>query len=607
MCGIAGIVTPSDAQDYRNKLVNMTDAIAHRGPDGQGHYFFSRCALGHRRLSIVDIEGSPQPMCSPSSKLGLVFNGEIYGYQELREQNPYHYRTAGDTELLLVLYEKYGTQMLSKLPGMFAFAIWDEDKQQLFCARDRFGEKPLYYALGRNGELIFASELKAILASELLTPEIDPASMAHYLKHLYVHPHTTIYKNVFMLPPAHYFVFDQRSGKINVNRYWEFPEINEKINTGDAHEQFVHLFENAVKKQLVADVPVGAFLSGGLDSSTVVAVASKYKQGIKTISFGFGDSINELPYARDIAKKYHTEHIELQQPLADIGDLLLRMNDIYDEPFADSSNIPTYLVSQQARKHLTVVLTGDGGDELLGGYGSYKVMLEMMNRKKTIPALIQAFRFYLKLRRKIGLPANEKSIQASILNALHDDFPDAHSQMNIYFSDKEIQHIGIKGTATPKRISFTPNQTPDDGMRADIEDYMPGDILAKTDRASMANSLELRAPFLDVPFAEFCLSLPYKLKLNNSSDKMILRETFGKLWTDEIRKRSKMGFGAPVNHWLKLPKVIDLKHEYLVNPKRKMYDHLDYDACRRYFGKNNYHTWTLLVLSLWFEKNIPAR
>ena len=601
MCGIAGIVA-ENAAEYLQTVKKMTDTIAHRGPDGDGHYVYGRCVLGHRRLSIVDLDGGHQPMFNHTRSIGIVFNGEIYGYKKLRDETQYNYQNESDTELLIALYEQQGSAMIKSLPGMFAFSIWDEEKQALFCARDRFGEKPFYYAFGKNSELIYSSELKAILSTGLIEPVLDEESLAHYLKHLYVHPQKTIYKNVFTLPPAHTLEYSPITKQLKIERYWQLPSINQNITLADATEQFTQLLDEAVKKQLVADVPVGAFLSGGLDSSTIVALASKYKEGIKTISFGFGDSINELPFAREIAKKYNTDHIELQQTEADIANLLLKMQDIYDEPFGDSSNIPTYLLSMLAKEHLTVILTGDAGDELLGGYGSYKILLEMMKGNKTPQAIIPMLKFALKVSSKLGLGINNLKYDAAICNTKYKTLLATHTQRYIYFDDKEIEMLGLTKVAKPK-FSFFPNNTPDDAMLADIEDYMPGDILVKTDRAAMASSVELRAPFLDVDFAEYCISLPYTLKVSSTSDKIILREAMGQLWTENIRKRKKHGFGAPVNHWLQIPAVAKLKNEFLLDKNNPMYKVLEYEACAPYFNKNNYHTWILLTLAIWARKH----
>ena len=349
MCGIFGIFD-SNIESKKENLKRMSQVLQHRGPDGSGIHYFDDCALGHTRLTIIDKINGDQPMLNFAANVGLTFNGEIYGYKAIKAQINYPFHTTSDTEVLLALYQKYGIKLLEKLPGMFSFGLWDVKKKILFCARDRFGEKPFYYAFGNNNEFIFASEIKAIIASGLIDPEIDEISLQHYLKRLYVHPSKTIYGNIFSLPPAHYLTF--QNDKCNINPYWKLPEKDETISLESAVENFKSLFDQAVKKQLVADVSVGAFLSGGLDSSTVVNAASQYNGNLKTFSFGFTDkNKNELQYARAVAEKYNIEHNELTENTDNLGDILIQMQTVYDEPFADSSNVPTYLISKLASKH----------------------------------------------------------------------------------------------------------------------------------------------------------------------------------------------------------------------------------------------------------------
>ncbi|MEI7488095.1 MAG: asparagine synthase (glutamine-hydrolyzing), partial [Chryseobacterium sp.] len=557
MCGIAGIVGNAQTADVKK----MTDAIKHRGPDGEGIYKFDHCILGHRRLSIVDLDTGDQPMLSADKKKAIVFNGEIYGFRKIRSTLvQYPFKTNSDTEVILALYEKYGETLFEHLPGMFALALWDEEKQELLCGRDRFGEKPFYYAITAKGNFIFASEIKAILATGLIEPVLSSDSVVHYLQHLYVHPRQTIYKNIFTLPPAHYLRFSK--GAYNINRYWNLPKTDTAISLNEATEVFRDLFEQSVKDQLVADVPVGAFLSGGLDSSLVVAVASKFKQHIKTISFGFGNEINELPYAKLIADNYKTEHIEIQQPVPDLSDLLMTMQEVYDEPFADSSNIPTYLIAKAASEQLKVVLTGDGGDELLGGYSFwYRHLVNIENanaftgyKKILLPYVArvaqkagnQYFPF-LKQQQKL-LVKNDRRVHS------------LHAEQNTYFNQLQLQQLGLSTEInTGNNYSFDFGNSVSDAMKMDIENYMPGDILVKTDRASMSNSLELRAPFLDKALAEFCISLPYSLKLNYKEEKLIAKQAFGNMLPSAIKKRHKQGFGAPVSRWLKTVALQQLK------------------------------------------------
>jgi len=612
MCGITGIIS-KDAKKYESNLKSMTSCIKYRGPDETGSHLFDTCALGHARLSIVDLGNGQQPMLTPDARVGLVFNGEIYGYKDIKKGlSDYHFRTASDTEVILALYGKYKKEMLRELPGMFAFGLWDDESKELFAARDRFGEKPFYYAHGKNGEFIFASEIKAILASGLVEPILNLDSVTHYLRHLYVNPYTTIYSNIHVLPPAH--ALSLKDGKLTTWRYWQPPATDQNIGLDEAVTKFKELFEKAVQSQLVADVPVGAFLSGGLDSSTVVAVASHYQQKLKTFAFRFKDGGNELQYAKEIADKYETDHTELFDSNYDIADLLLKMDDIYDEPFADSSNIATYIISKLAREHVTVVITGDGGDELLGGYTAwYKPFLYARDNTMDIPSWTEAMAPYLMkaLHRARAPYRNEigNVLAGAKLKKRFDSVFEAHSAQNTYFSDKELHSLFRKDKSgiapPPAEAPYQPywksTNTLDDVLRMDIDDYMPGDILMKIDRAAMANSLELRAPFLDPDFASFCISLPYRLKIDKESDKIILRKAFFSYLPESLHKRPKMGFGAPVHKWLKLPKVKQLKQEYLADPKRKIFEVLDFDAVQAKAKADTYQTWILLILSIWLE------
>lgn len=603
MCGIAGIVGQKGS-DYTGAVGKMNLSLRHRGPDAQRSFSFDRCTLGHARLSIVDLSTGDQPMITPDRSIGIVFNGEIYGYKKLRNSLEYKFSTNSDTEVIIALYGKYGKEnFLSHLPGMFAFALWDDKRKALVCARDRFGEKPFYYAIGKDGEFIFASEIKAILSSGLIEPILDKESVSYYLKHLYVHPKKTIYKNIFILPPAHSLEF--REGKIFVSRYWNIPETQHHIELSDAVSEFKRLLDESVEKQLVADVPVGAFLSGGLDSSTIVAIASQLEPGIKTFSFGFRDSINELPFAREIVEKYNTDHIELWDDNEDIATLLVKMQEIYDEPFGDSSNIPTYLISKLSKRYTTVALTGDGGDELLGGYGWYRPFLN--NKKTALDPLLKTKIAHLagRISRRIG----NNDMYEKIIGARTRSFPSithAHTQgRETVFSNESLKRFGLPvvDEYVLSESTWHKDESVNDAMRVDVENYMPGDILVKTDRAAMANSLELRAPFLDISLASFCLSLPYSFKIKDGNDKYILRKAYEDSWTESIRKRKKHGFGAPVGKWLGEKSMSELKRGYLFDKNKKIHSLISSREIKNVGLINNYQTWALLVLSLWMERN----
>ncbi len=600
MCGIAGIVDIKGT-NYKEVVGKMTNKLKHRGPDAERVFSFGECTLGHARLSIIDLSTGDQPMVTKDGKLGIVFNGEIYGYKELRNSLQYDFLTQSDTEVILALYKEHGKEsFLSRLPGMFAFALWDDEKKNLFCVRDRFGEKPFYYAFGKKGEFIFASEIKSILSSGLVYPVLDKESVTHYLKHLYVHPEKTIYKNIYTLPPAHFL--ELRDGKIFTSRYWDMPKVQSRIELPDAISELEKLLNDAVKKQLIADVPVGAFLSGGLDSSTIVALASKYNPRIKTFSFGFRDSIDETHFAREISKKYNTDHVELFDDQEDLGELLIKMQEIYDEPFGDSSNIPTYLISKLSKKYTTVALTGDGGDEFFGGYGWYHPYL-FLNKK--ISGIFHTRAAYVmgKILRRIG----DNRLHNKILGTKMSSFSsivEAHTRgREVVFSDEYINKLGLPEINEYRlfRPSWNETNTIDDTFRVDVENYMPGDILVKIDRASMANSLELRAPFLDISLASFCLSLPYSLKINNNIDKYILRKTYSYMWTEDVRRRKKQGFGAPVGKWLNEESIRNLMKDYIFDKKKKIHSLISSEEILRIGMKYNYQTWALLVLSLWME------
>lgn len=601
MCGIYGIIGQG-AGRFSGEMALMGESLRHRGPDQRGVHAFDGCILGHNRLSIVDLVTGKQPMLSGDGRLGLVFNGEIYGYREIRKGLSYPFVTASDTELILALYQRHGVGLVDRLPGMFAFALWDEEKRQLFCARDRFGEKPFYYAFGRHGEFVFASEIKGILSSGVVEPELDPEAVSFYLRHLYVHPQGTIYRNIHALPPAHRLTWCD--GKVSVSRYWQQPRTAGPISLEDAAARFRELFRDAVKKQLVADVPVGAFLSGGLDSSTVVAVGSEFCDRLKTFSFGFGDTVSELPYAREIAHKYGTDHVEVLDD-QDIAELLLKMDQVYDEPFADSSNLLTYLIAKMAGSQVKVVLTGDGGDEMLGGYGCYKPFLyarEYGGNRKVKGALL-----HLVSRAVLRLSGNRgRSLSDSLKGISYGDkFPsvvEAHLQQNNVFKPGDLALLGLSGTTRGcGKPAWASRNDVDDAIRTDLDVYLPGDILTKIDRASMANSIELRAPFLDVDLASFCISLPYALKISRQDDKILLREAFSAAWTESIRTRKKQGFGAPVGKWLKRRSVVELKESYLNDSSRKIFGLVSFERSRAFARKDNYQTWALLVLAIWME------
>ena len=592
MCGIAGIITPN-ARNYTEEIQKMTDAIAHRGPDAAQHEFYENAALGHRRLSIIDLsETGKQPMFSNSKKECIVLNGEIYGYQNLKQKySDYPYRGTSDTEVILAMYQAKGQNILEELPGMFAFAIWDEEKQELFCARDRFGEKPFYYALGKNGEFIFASEIKAILASGLLKPIVNQEAISHFLQYGYVNAQQSIYSNIFTLPPAYSMVYAQ--GKIQLKRYYNLPKNDLKINLSEAKEEFSHLLKNAVEKQLIADVEVGSFLSGGLDSSTIVAMVNEFKEKQTTISFGYSGENSELKFAEEIAKKYKTNHIEIHENRGDIATDIKKISPFFDEPFADMSYTPQFKICQAAARHLKVALSGDVGDELFGGYHFYTVEQEMRNHFSYNNVLLQFGLKQFGRFRETSFVTKQNAIYKNIL-----DFHQNH--VRNYFSESERNALGIKANFQQEySFNIDPNSV-NDMMRVDLEKYVPGNMLMKSDRMAMANSLEVRTPFLDKDFAEFCIQLPDNLKIDSTNDKIILRETMQNYWTESIKNRGKQGFGSSVETWFEEESLMNLSDELLKNSSHKVFDFIDFKSTQKHLNKDKKH-WNLLQLAIWAE------
>jgi asparagine synthase (glutamine-hydrolysing) len=601
MCGIAGIVGPG-AERHREALSRMVAALRHRGPDGEGTHFFPGCALGHTRLSIVDLATGDQPMLGPGDETAIVLNGEIYGYRELRESlADYPFKTTSDTEVVLMLYLKFREKMPEALPGMFAFALWDEQRQRLLAARDRFGEKPFFYARGPDAEFIFASEIRAILASGLVTPRLSRESVAHFLRRRFVHPHRTIYENVHTLPPAHALTLTD--GAVEVRRYWNLPPpVRESVGVDNAADWLRRFFSSTVKRQLVADVPVGAFLSGGLDSSTVVAAASAHRKGIRTISFGFRGEMDERPYAREVAAKFGTDHVEVDEIDLPVAAMMRRMAEVYDEPFADSSAIATYAVCAEARKHLKVVLTGDGADELLAGYDWWYAPLLDMERE---PRHSDFRRLVLRiaaaaLRRTGRFDGPARRLRGIDLRGEHGTVGVAHSRLREFFSDAELAALDLP---IPPREEG--GDSLDAALRADLATYLPGEILLKADRASMAHGLELRAPFLDAAVAEFLAALPSSLKLSGTESKIVLRRAFSRDWPESIRRRGKQGFGAPVDRWLLRDDVQELVARCFDDPGSRLNTLLPREAVAAFRDEGRHRTWALLTLGLWLDSVGP--
>lgn len=608
MCGIAGIMG-RPGLELVEPMQRMLKALHHRGPDDSGLLALPEGILGHTRLAIVDLSGGHQPMSSVQHRHHIVFNGEIYGYQEIRRSfGEFHYRTASDTEVILAAYARHGLDTAEYLPGMFAFAIWDELQRRLVCARDRFGEKPFYYALPQPGLIVFASELKAILASGLVEPEVDPSAVAYYLKRHYVHPWRTIYRNIHALPPAHYLVWS--GDRHETRRYWCVPTSSDATMTLDtAAEMLRDRMRAAIGSQLIADVEVGAFLSGGLDSTTIVGVAAETTRRLRTFCADFEGQTSEVPFARMAADRYGTEHVELRINAYSLPDVLTILSGIYDEPFADNSNVPTYLIAARAREHVKVVLTGDGGDELFGGYGWYRALCWAEENPSPSWWRWMAARLLARAARIMRLPAGEWLEDRNIGIGMMRRKPTviaAHVEQMGFCDDIDLQRFGL-GECVEEIKAWDDALVSGDGlsgaMNFDVQGYMPGDILTKIDRASMAHGLELRAPFLDFRLAEFALSLPSKLRVIRGEDKRVLRAAFGKTWPEAIQRRGKHGFGAPVERWLEFPALADMLHAAVLDSSAPINSLVDSAALRERCETGRAHErWALLVLGLWAQR-----
>ncbi len=629
MCGICGIVSslelPAESSD---RVRAMSQALRHRGPDDHGIYTDSAAALAIRRLSIIDVAGGHEPIANEVFCVWVVFNGEIYNYRELRsdlESRGHRFRTRSDSEVIVHAYEEYGTECPARLAGMFAFAIWDSTRHRLFAARDRLGQKPFYYA--RCGErLCFGSELKALLTLPDLPREIDDVALHHYLSLQYVPEPWSIYRDIRKLPAAHWLAFED--GRLRLGRYWSLDfEPKLVLDEQQAGEELRRLLEQAVRRRLMSEVPLGAFLSGGLDSSIVVGLMAKHSSTpVKTFSIGFTfESLNELPHARKVAEHWHTEHHELVVTPERFDDLLPRLVDAFDEPFADSSAFQTYYLARETRRHVTVALNGDGGDECFAGYPRYWLdryvrpyaALPGWLTQRLAPALFDLLpepeQEVIEANWVLGLKRLAQvariSPKASILR--WGSYFDEAMKSKLYSPELGTRLEGVD-SAELLAADF-------DGARAesfldrtlsvDLRSYLCGDILAKTDRMTMAHSLEGRSPFLDHELLEFVARLPARFKLRGRRGKVLLRDSFSEMLPPGIERRPKRGFAPPIESWLR-HELRPAVHDLLLGPEAKLADLFsrrrmndivgEHETGKRDHGRR---IWALLMLEGWLRRS----
>lgn len=562
MCGLVGTGSVS-TQSMRSWLLTARDSMVHRGPDDAGEWWSEdgRVGLAHRRLSILDLSSlAHQPMHLVEHGLSVIFNGEIYNFDELRcelESLGYTFRSHSDTEVLLAAYAQWSTSCLARLNGMFAFAIYDASRKTLFLARDRAGEKPLFYRL-EDGVLYFASELKALLANPSLPRRIDAEALDCYLAMGFVPGDRCILQGYNKLPPAHAMTFDLQRGSAHVWRYWQLPEFNESaklVDEGALLDELEQLLEDAVRRQLIADVSVGVLLSGGVDSSLVTAMAVRCSGRVHTFSVGFPGhgSLDETPHARLIARHFGTQHTELMADDVTV-DLLPLLARQFDEPIVDSSMLPTWLVSHLVQQHCTVALGGDGGDELFGGYHNYSHLLRMQQRLRIIPealhrgvALLAERVLPVGLKGRRYLQSLDVNLQTGLpLIAVCFDYTTRRSLLGDYPGHPYVAEL-IRATRIPDQTDLLQRAT-----RMDFVDYLADDILVKVDRASMLNSLEVRAPMLDVRVVEFAFGkVPSYMKATTSEKKILLKKLAARVLPPEFDKQRKQGFSIPLAKWLK--------------------------------------------------------
>ena len=623
MCGIAGIATRHGSAPDKGLLRRMSDAVAHRGPDGEGVWMSAGVGLAHRRLSIIDLStAASQPMHDAAERLTIVFNGEIYNYKELRrelEGSGSKFLTASDTEVILEAYRVCGDACLGKLRGMFAFALWDEPKRRLILARDRIGKKPLFYAFTGSHDLVFASEMKALSSAVPMEPDWDAVRLFVGLQ--YVPSPRTGFRNVFQLRPGEYGVFDAEGWKIHAYNIWPVASRQSPVVESSIDQEIRDKLEEAVRLRLLAaDVPVGAFLSGGVDSAAVVAFASQHsRQALQTFTMGFPSlKMDERREARLVATRFRTDHYEFEarpEHLLELADEIVRH---YDAPYADSSALPLWLLANETSKGIKVVLTGDGGDETFGGYRRY-VAYERAMQIARVPG-VSGFGYQVSgfLGRRLGDPRYTR--MGETIRVLREDPSSAYGEMfcGSYFNTTGLRGVFsdafLKDTAHEDAVSHVAREMGgksdlDAAMRFDLTSYLPDDLNVKMDRATMRFGLEARAPFLDQELITFSLGLPLNQKVNHGKTKIALKRALKGIVPDAILSRPKRGFQVPLAEWFRGP-LRGLLRERLMDPHLPISRIVRSDGAARLIAENDRGTdhgnrlWMLLSLSTWLSQYV---
>jgi asparagine synthase (glutamine-hydrolysing) len=620
VCGITGILYHDPAQVVDPALLDrMCLSIRHRGPDDKGAWVDGNVGIGMTRLSIIDLAGGSQPIHNEDESMWIVFNGEIYNFPELRKNllgKGHRFYTESDTETILHLYETQGEECVNFLRGMFAFAIWDCRNRTLFLARDRIGKKPLYYYTDGD-QFLFGSEIKTILRKEDVPREMSPFALIHYIPYGYVPDPESMFQGIRKLPPGHHLTC--RRGEVRVRKYWDVQyQVGKVLTEDDYIDRMMEIFSEAVRIRLISEVPLGAFLSGGIDSSMVVAMMAKHMgEPVKTFSIGFeNQSYNELEFARTVSKRFGTDHHEeIVKPDAD--SIILDLVRSFDEPFADSSAIPTFYVSRMARKHVTVTLSGDGGDELFGGYGRYRDSW-FGEYSRFIPKPVKS----LLMQLGISLPESFPGVSTLRYIALGDDTRyiwKMAKRMSVIHEDIFSKDIAERVSSTDPAPTFLQYMNSLNGqdkltrrMYLDLKTYLPGDIMTKVDRMSMAVSLETRAPILDHLLVEFAATIPSGLKVNGAATKYIWKKAAERLLPKEIIYREKQGFAIPISFWIK-KEWSEIADELVLGDRALSRRNFNVKFLRNLVREhrvgrrdNSYLIWTLMILELWYREYIDT-
>ncbi|WP_367155990.1 XrtA/PEP-CTERM system amidotransferase [Methylomonas sp. HYX-M1] len=628
MCGIVGIFDiQGNCEIDRDLLSRMNESQFHRGPDEGGLHTEPGLGFGHRRLSIIDLSSGQQPMHSPDGNVVLTYNGEVYNFLELRtelEALGFVFRTHCDTEVILYAWQAWGEACVERLRGMFAFAIWDRAKQTLFLARDRLGVKPLFYSLLANGQFIFGSELKALGQHPLLPREIDHSAIEDYFGFGYIPDPKTIYRGVMKLEPGYCLTIRHGQTAWQPRQYWDVRfEAGPSRGVEETGRELIERLREAVKIRMVADVPLGAFLSGGVDSSAVVAMmAGLSADPVNTCSISFGDpKFNESEFAAQVATRYHTAH-RVEQVDPDDFSLIDRLSDLYDEPYADSSALPTYRVCELAKKQVTVVLSGDGGDENLAGYRRHRWhtyedrMRALLPDAVRVPIFSSLGRIYPKLdwapkvlRAKSTLESIGRDSMAGYFHSVSVMSNDMRAKLFSARLKSELQ--GYQAIEVFRRYRQSAPEHPLSMVQyLDLKTYLAGDILTKVDRASMAHALEVRVPILDYQLVEWMATIPPELKLNGREGKYVFKKALESYLPNDILYRPKMGFSVPLAGWFRGPLKQRVQDALLGDTLRQTgwFDpsFLQHIVSQHQAGLRDYSSpiWSLLMFEAFLRKNL---